>query len=871
MKNQAFLSKKSHIVALIVVLSLLTIFTSYLYYRYQTKNLRQSKQEELQAIAHLKLNQLMRWRQERSADAAVMSQRRFFLLRLDQWLRDRDNVKLSAAILEDLKMVQQAYNYESIVLSSVDSKLLLSSDDNLVHFDSLTNKKIKAAVDNGQITHSDFYYCNLENKIHYDVIAPLLNAGNRLIAVLILRSSPEEFVFPLMQSWPTPNKTAETLIVRQEGDSVLFLNNLRHLTDTALKLRFPLTAKEVPAVQAILGYQGIWGGKDYLAKDVLADIRPVPNTPWYMISKIDKSELFREFYVEIFYLIIFTILVIGTISAGLSFVYSSRQRNIYRRLWQSHQEFKTTLYSIGDAVITTDILGRIKYLNPVAEKLTGWREPSATGKALSKVFRIVNEETHNPVESPVERVLKEGVVVGLANHTLLISRDGKENPIADSGAPIKDENGKIVGVVLVFRDQTEEREAQKTLRESERKLSTLMSNLQGMVYSCLNDRDWTMKFVSQGLFGLTGYLPGELIENKVISYNELIHPEDQQYVWDAVQAALKTQSAYTIEYRIIARDKVVKWVWERGQGVFSADGELQGLEGFISDITERKRAEEQLAKYREQLEELVKARTEDLHEKIEKLDKSQKALLYMVEDLNKVSEELKKRRLELETTNKELESFSYSVSHDLRAPLRSIDGFSRFLQEGYADKLDEKGLHYLERVRAASQRMGRLIDDLLALSRTARKTMKWEPLNLSKLAEEVIAELREQDPDRDVETDIVDGKTVTGDAQLLKTVMENLLGNAWKFTKQRKKAKIVFGVVEKNREQQFFINDNGAGFDPNYADKLFTPFQRLHSAEEFPGTGIGLANVRRIISRHGGRVWAESDGSGKGATVYFVI
>ncbi|MDW7681199.1 MAG: PAS domain S-box protein [bacterium] len=646
MMNKAFLSKKSHIVALIVVLSLLTIFTSYLYYRYQTKNLRQSKQEELQAIAHLKLNQLMQWRQERSADAAVMSQRRFFLLRLEQWLRDRDNVKLSAAILEDLKMVQQAYNYESIVLSSVDSKLLLSSDDNLVHFDSLTNKKIKAAVDKGQITHSDFYYCNLENKIHYDVIIPLLNEKNQLIAVLILRTAPEEFIFPLMQSWPTPSKTAETLIVRQDRDSVLFLNQLRHLTDTALKLRFPLTAKEISAVQAILGYQGIWEGKDYLGKDVLADIRPVPNTPWFMISKIDKSELFHVLYVEIVYLIIFTILIIGTISAGLSFVYSYRQRNMYRRLWQSHQEFKTTLYSIGDAVITTDILGRIKYLNPVAEKLTGWREPSATGKALSKVFRIVNEETRGAVESPVERVLKEGLIVGLANHTVLISRDGKEIPIADSGAPIKDENGKIVGVVLVFRDQTEERKAQKALLESERKLSTLMSNLQGMVYSCLNDRDWTMKFVSQGSFGLTGYLPGELIDNKVISYNELIHPEDQQYVWDTVQAAQKTQSAYIIEYRIIARDKVVKWVWERGQGVFSADGELQGLEGFISDITERKRAEEALENLKNELEMKVKEQTKQLQKKITELQRFHDATIdreFRMKELRDEINELKKK------------------------------------------------------------------------------------------------------------------------------------------------------------------------------------------------------------------------------------
>ena len=245
------------------------------------------------------------------------------------------------------------------------------------------------------------------------------------------------------------------------------------------------------------------------------------------------------------------------------------------------------------------------------------------------------------------------------------------------------------------------------------------------------------------------------------------------------------------------------------------------------------------------------------------------------EDINKLNEELELRVLqrttELEATNKELESFAYSVSHDLRAPLRGMDGFSQALQEDYAGKLDDEGKRYLQRIRAAAQRMGQLIDDMLKLSRTTRREMKIGKVDLSEMAENITAELQESDPGRKVESIIREGQVVRGDAQLLRVVMENLLGNAWKFTGKCPQARIEFGVQEEQGKPVFFVRDNGAGFDMAYADKLFMAFQRLHSMDAFSGTGVGLANVQRVIRRHGGRVWGESDGEGKGATFYFTL
>jgi signal transduction histidine kinase len=240
----------------------------------------------------------------------------------------------------------------------------------------------------------------------------------------------------------------------------------------------------------------------------------------------------------------------------------------------------------------------------------------------------------------------------------------------------------------------------------------------------------------------------------------------------------------------------------------------------------------------------------------------------------RTSKDLEDANRELEGTNRELEAFSYSVSHDLRAPLRTIDGFSQILQEDYERALDDEGMDYLGRVRAASKHMATLIDDLLDLSRVGRRPLRREPVDLSRLASGIIEDLRAAEPGREVE--FVSGENIMawGDVSLLKVALENLLGNAWKFTAREEGARIEFGADSRPRPgflaPVYYVRDNGAGFDQAYADKLFGAFQRLHGQDEFEGTGIGLATVARIVHRHGGRVWAEGRVGG-GATFYFTL
>jgi light-regulated signal transduction histidine kinase (bacteriophytochrome) len=235
-----------------------------------------------------------------------------------------------------------------------------------------------------------------------------------------------------------------------------------------------------------------------------------------------------------------------------------------------------------------------------------------------------------------------------------------------------------------------------------------------------------------------------------------------------------------------------------------------------------------------------------------------------------LNETLREAKAATDAANRELESFSYSVAHDLRAPLRSIDGFSQALLEDYADKLDRDGQQHLRYVRQSAQEMTELIDGLLTLSHVTRSELRREPVDLSDLVRAIVAHLRRSAPDRSVEITIQHDIVVEGDARLLRDALENLLGNAWKFTKKRAAAQIEFGAIAHDSHPVYFVRDNGAGFDMTYAAKLFGVFQRLHSTNEFEGTGIGLATVQRIVTRHGGRVWAEGEVD-RGATIYFTL
>lgn len=270
----------------------------------------------------------------------------------------------------------------------------------------------------------------------------------------------------------------------------------------------------------------------------------------------------------------------------------------------------------------------------------------------------------------------------------------------------------------------------------------------------------------------------------------------------------------------------------------------------------------------EQLNTIVEQRTSKIEQQAEKLSESQKALIYLVEDVNESRDELKRANLDLESLNKELESFSYSVSHDLRAPLNRINGFSRALTEQYWDQLDERGQHYLERIKVSSVLMTNLINEMLNLSRITKKEVRKEEINISKISKLVVHDVLRDRDIKNMEVVIAPDLKANGDKTLITFLLENLISNAIKFSQHKDNKYLEIGSINQNDKEVFFVKDKGAGFSMKYYDQLFSIFQRLHPEDKFEGTGIGLATVQRIINKHGGSIWAEGEVN-KGATFFF--
>jgi PAS domain S-box-containing protein len=347
------------------------------------------------------------------------------------------------------------------------------------------------------------------------------------------------------------------------------------------------------------------------------------------------------------------------------------------------------------------------------------------------------------------------------------------------------------------------------------------------------DLQGNITYVNDLFCEISGYSAAELIGKNHRIVNSGFHPPE---VFSALWRTISQGNVWHGELKNRRKDGSHYWMRASIVPLMGADGQPQQYIAIRTDISARKQAEEEIRLLNSNLERSVLDRTS-----------------------------------ELSTANKELEAFSYSVSHDLRTPLRTIDGFSQALLEDYADKLDDQGQDYLKRVRTATQRMGHLIDDMITLSRVTRTEMRRETVDLSALAANVLADLQSREPERQVDWHIEPDLIAQGDIGLLRIVLVNLLCNAWKFTGKTANAKIEFGALN-NAEgmTEFFVRDNGAGYDMTYADKLFGAFQRMHAASDFAGTGVGLATVQRVIHRHGGRIRAEG-AVGKGATFYFTL
>ncbi len=491
-----------------------------------------------------------------------------------------------------------------------------------------------------------------------------------------------------------------------------------------------------------------------------------------------------------------------------------------KTLEASDAKFKALIEQMPDAIVIVNKDGQIVLVNAQSEKSFGYTKDEMLGNPIEILIPTALTSKHiehrsKYVSSPQKRTM------GTTMNLQAKRKDGSIFPVDIELGPVETQEGLLI--IATVKDITE----RKKIDEYRSRLSAIIESSDDAITG--KTLDGIITSWNKGAEALYGYSSEEVIGKHFFL---IVPPACKSEVTEIMERIKEDKKIEHHETQRIRKDGKIIDVSLTISPIKDFQNNIIGISTIARDITERKETEEKI-----------------------------KAL----------NENLKNHTVALEATNKELEAFSYSVSHDLRAPLRSIDGFSQALLEDCSDKVDEQGKDYLNRIRAATQRMAELIDDMLNLSKVTRAEMHMKDIDLSKEAHKIMDELKTREPERKVDFFIADGLNTKGDPTLLRAVLQNLFDNAWKFTSKHPHAKIEFGAMrQENGEKVFFVKDDGVGFDMNYSNKLFGVFQRLHGMTEFSGTGVGLATVQRIIRRHGGKVWAEGVPEG-GATFYFVL
>ncbi len=498
-----------------------------------------------------------------------------------------------------------------------------------------------------------------------------------------------------------------------------------------------------------------------------------------------------------------------------------------RALREGEERLRTISDNVPALIGYIDADQRYRFTNRTYENWFGLPAREFIGQTIREV---VGDAHYANIRSDVE--------TALAGHTVTVERPlhggtGREIFTRITYIPHFTTDGKVLGFYVLGYDITEHRQAEEARARERALLRAVVDHLPDNVY--VKDRETRYLLMNPAGLAARGAKREEDVLGKTAA---AFYPAETAAMFDAEDREVMASGEPLLVRERVATTEDGEKTWYLGTKVALRDGEgkVIGIVGIGRDITELRRGAETIRRLNAELEQRVRERT-----------------------------------AQLEAANRELEAFSYSVSHDLKAPLRSIEGFGKALLEDYVGKkLDAQGRDFLNRLHAASQRMGELIDDLLALSRVTRSEMVRVPINLSAMAEEIAGDLKKSAARRKVRIAVAGDLVVHGDPQLIRVALENLLTNAWKFTSGKEQAEIEVGATRQSDGTAYFVRDNGAGFDMAYASRLFTAFQRLHGAKEFPGTGVGLATVQRVIYRHGGKVWAEG-AVDRGATFYFTL
>ena len=816
-----------------VVLSVAVIAVvagAYVYLRAYRSDFRTGAERSLSAVADLKAAEIAQWRRERVGDAEVLTHNDAFAGLVRVLLHDGSDVQARRRLRDWLESVRSRYGYEQAALLDVEGMALVAATDSAPSLSGLYSAEVAAVAASGMVTFDTLHVRPGDGTVRLGVLAavPDPESPGRAQAVVYLSVDPEEYLFPLVRRWPTAGlRTAATYLVRRDGERALVLTDGRLRDGSASGFGFALTDGAHPAVMAVRGRQGVADGVDDRGVSVLAALRAVPGSPWFLVAAEDREEIFAPLANRLAWvvgLVAVLFLMLGTVTAV---VWQDRQRRYYQALARSEAReragearHRLTLESIGDGVITTDREGRIEVINQVAEELTGWSRGEAVGRRLGEVFTVIGERSRLPVENPADRAFREKRIVGLANHTLLVAKDGTERPIADSGAPILDDGGNALGVVLVFRDRSEEREAARALEEREQRYRSLFNSQRDAIL--VLDTKHRIADCNVAFEELFGYRRGELIG----SDSARLYGDHADY-----EATVRHAREHAGEPRWHREAAFARRNGEVFPGEATSfplrDARTATVSGFVEilrDVTEARRAE---AVHRQLTEQLTQA------QKLESVGR-----------------------------------LAGGVAHDFNNMLAVILGHADL---ALGDIDPDSSLHeVLGEIRDAAERSAALTRQLLAFAR--RQAIRPQVLDLNESLGTMSRMLRRLIGEN-IELAWVPGGelwSVRMDPVQLDQLLANLVVNARDAIDGVGRVTIETGNVRIDEAYAarhpdagtgeyvlLAVSDDGKGMDQGVLAHLFEPFYTTKAPGE--GTGLGLATVYGIVRQNGGFINVYSE------------
>ncbi|MFA5342571.1 MAG: PAS domain S-box protein [Kiritimatiellia bacterium] len=889
-----------------IVLTAAIATAGYFYYGNYAKHYRDEMERRITAIAELKKSDLILWRKERIADATSFYKNAAFSALAQRYFEKPEDAEAQNQLQTWLRKAQESDQYERVFLLDARGvvRMALPEAPAAAAATSIPSQRISDTLQSGEVTFVDFFRSEDGRRIYLALLVPILDAqdGKPGAGILALLIDPEHYLYPYINRWPATDKTAETLLVRRDNNDVLFLNKLKFDTNTALSVRISLTNTAVAAVMAATGKEGIVAARDYRGIPVMADAHAIPDSPWFMVARIDTSEIYAPLRERLWLILVIAGSLIAL--AGLGFGLIQRQQKVrfylaqyetIKKMRESEEDLAITLRSIGDAVIATDVEGRVTRMNPVAERLTGWPLAEASGKSMEEVFRIVNAQTRATVRNPIAKVMTSGLVVGLANHTALIARDGTVRQIADSAAPIKDEEGRIRGVVLVFHDVTERKRVEDELR----KLSQATEQSPATVV--ITDALGNIEYVNPKFTQLTGYSLAEVLGKnpRVLKSGEL-PPGAYKDLWAAITSGREWHG----EFHNRKKDGSLYWESALIAPVMDADKRITHFLAVKEDITERKLAEAALSQAKNDLE---------------------KAYRQLQDSLELES----KLTFQAQAANAAKSQFVANISHEIRTPLNGVIGICELLLE---TKMTREQLEYTQIIHSSAEALLNIINSTLDFAKIEAGKMDLAQIdfNLKDILESVTGVLGINAANKKLALISSVAPNVplnlSGDPGRLRQILLNLAGNAVKFTHTGEVAieveKVdekcsVFGVQDSGRQPgqniahrsfegssdfdvgrsmlnmasggsaehrtlhtehtspvllRFTVRDTGIGIPADKTSLLFKAFSQVDAslARKFGGTGLGLAISKGLVEQMGGSIGVESV-HGQGSTFWFII